>query len=106
MNENLEYGPYGINAREARYRRNAAAMFDFALNLLALSGYNKGASASVATGIFPAYNESYRNAQAKYERAVMDFKARTADEKLRKAMSHGSGNPAVSYTMNDRNKNL
>ena len=78
--------------RYSRFRQNlnAAAISDFASNLLSLAGYNRGARVSLATNNVAVSKGQYDVARERYQAALKDYEARIADVNLRQRMKQNA----------------
>lgn len=78
--------------KEAKRKRDVAAMVDFASNLLALAGYSKGARVSLATENLPEYEKLYKQTKERYNSAMRDYNGQIAkDGFFGRAWKGGSG---------------
>ena len=75
--------------REAKHRRNVAAVIDFASSLISLVGKKRGARYPVATNNLPRYQELYDNVRERYSGMMQDYRAAIADNHLRQRLSSG-----------------
>jgi hypothetical protein len=79
---------------EARRKRNAAAMVDFASALLNIIGHEKGARYTHSTNAQDKYRNTYEQAQQRYCNAMRDYKAKIAEINLKQKM--GQADTALS----------
>ena len=84
-----------LEEERRRYSRskqnmNAAAISDFASNLLSLAGYNKGARVSLATNNVAARKGQYDVARERYQAALKDYEAKIADMNLRQRIKQNA----------------
>ena len=73
--------------KEARHRRNVAAVVDFASSLISLAGRRRGARYPIATNNLSKYQELYDNVRERYNSVMQDYKAAIADNNLRQRVS-------------------
>lgn len=82
-----------VRLREAKRKRNVAAMVDFASNLLTLAGYSKGARVSLATDNLPKYEKLYELTKERYNNSMRDYNGEIAKDGLfRRARTGNGGN--------------
>lgn len=76
------------NYDRARRRRNAAAISDFAANLLSFVGRNSGMRYNVGTNpLSGSANDKYEQARERYSKALIDYKGKIAGLNLRNSVA-------------------
>ena len=73
--------------KEAKHKRNVAAVVDFASSLISLVGRRRGARYPIATNSLSKYQELYDNMRERYNSVMQDYKAAIADNNLRQRIS-------------------